>query len=211
MLTQPKLLSYEKARWKIRDGDVLLFSPRIRRWAPRDWAAVLIAVGTCFLVPWIDKQKIQARWRWFVHAALAGWFAGRLMIVQETSGEDHIIGLSDQVRQWPGKIHVYRPRWRRKADNGDALSAMVRIVGRKYGWYTLCRVALYYIPGLRRCLAADEDDAEKSKFRPFCSMAVSQSLRTGAGLDPVPKKADRVTTPADLGGSRLLWYLFTLT
>lgn len=182
------LVPYSLARAKIRDGDLLLFRSR-------DWYTQLIAVA--------GRTE-------YVHAAMAGWWSGRLMCVEMTSGGGRAQLLSNQVERWPGTCDVYRANaTRRHFSREKALSAMIAITGRPYGKWNLCRAALLHLPILRFFVPADMDDAEKCSWPPFCSQAVSMACRLG-GVDPVPNLADRLTEPADLARSPFFEYRFTL-
>jgi hypothetical protein len=208
---QPTILcDYDHARRLIQNGDVLLFSPRVRWWAVWDWWTLLIAIGTCWL-----RLSSEKRCWWVPHAGMAGWWGKTLMCIQETSIADHHERLSELVRAWPRKIHVFRPDWIDPdcfvhSPGTASRDRMVRIASRPYGWLNLLRVALHYVPVLWRVLPRDEDDLEESALPPYCSAAVSEALRTGGGLDPCPQTPDRLTTPRDLALSPRLVYLFTI-
>jgi hypothetical protein len=179
---------YNLARAKILDGDLLLFRSR-------DWYTRLIAVA--------GRTE-------YVHAAMAGWWSGRLMCVEMTSGGGRAQLLSNLVDRWPGACDVYRANaTKRRFSRQKALSAMIAITGRPYGKWNLCRAALMHLPLLRFLVPADMDDVENSPWPPFCSQAVSMACRSG-GVDPVPNLADRLTEPADLGRSPFFEYRFTL-
>jgi hypothetical protein len=196
--SERKLAPYAKARILVRDGDTLLFRPCIRWYAFWEWPWLLI---------WLFGAPTG-----HTHAAKVAWMWGRLFILQQTSGASHIQRLSEIVAQWPGKIDVYRPMWlpsKRSLQTRESLAEMARVCGRNYGWYNLLRVALRFCPVLWRLLPRDEDDAEESAFPLFCSAAVSRADRCG-GLDPVPRKPDRLTTPSDLAMSSVAEYQFTL-
>ena len=191
---------YQQARARLCDGDVLLCSLRIRWYNPLDWLLPLIAIGTR---------------SWCVHAAMVVQLRGCIYCVQETTTEDHHLRLSEVVKRWPGRVHVYRPRWDKTHmvphwSGVMAADHMLRLSGKRYGWLNLFRVACRLLPIVWRILPKDTDDAEKSMFPPFCSAAVSEAIRTTTGLDLVSDKPDRLTTPRDLAESKHLKYLFTL-
>ena len=73
-------LPYPEARDKIRNADLLLFRPR-------DWYTRAIAAA--------GRTE-------YVHAALAGWWNGRLMCVEMTSSGGRAQLLSNIVQRWPG-------------------------------------------------------------------------------------------------------------
>ena len=205
-----RLVSYADARRakRIKDGDTLLFAPRIRWWMPIDWLTLLIcwAAGNGhWYQPWTWLNMAR-----HCHAAKAVWWLGQLMCVQETSIEPHFLALSELVRRWPGKIDVYRPSFKSDEDRQRCVWMMVRIARRPYGWFNLIRVALHHLPIVWRLLPKDSDDWESSRWPPFCSMAVSMADRYG-DLDPCPHKSDRLTEPGDLAESKRYRYIGTLT
>ena len=169
------LAHYREARPEIRDADLLLF----RR---RSWIARLIAVA--------GRSR-------YVHAAMAGWWKDRLMCVEMTSGGGRAQLLSNLVERWPGAIDVYRANvGRRRFSRKDALSAMIGITGKRYGWGNLLRAALLHLSVLRFFARPDANDLDASTWPPFCSQAVAAADRAG-GVDAVPNLADRL-------GGRLL-------
>jgi hypothetical protein len=183
-----KLRRYEDARREIRDADLLLF----RR---RSWWTRLIAVA----------GRSQ-----YVHAAMAGRWGDRLMCVEMTIGGGRAQLLSNIVASSPGCIDVYAvsvrpPRFSRRR----ALGAMIGITGKRYGWLTLFRAALFHMPLLRFMVHPADADLEESGLPPFCSSAVSHATRVG-GRDPVPNLTDRLTEPGDLARSAIYQYRFTL-
>ena len=182
------VLPYDLARAKIRDADLLLFRSR-------DWYTQVIAVA--------GRTE-------YVHAAMAGWWSGRLMCVEMTSGGGRAQLLSNIVQRWPASCDVYRANATgRHFSRAKALAAMIAITGRPYGKWNLCRVALLHLPFVRFLVRPDTDDAGKSIWAPFCSQAVSMACRLG-GVDPVPNLADRLTEPGDLARSPFFQYRFTL-
>jgi hypothetical protein len=181
-------VAYNQARMKIRDGDLLLFRSR-------DWYTRLFAIA--------GRTE-------YVHAAMAGWWNGRLMCVEMTSSGGRAQLLSNIVAQWPGVCDVYRANaGRRRFSRPKALTAMIAITGKPYGSWNLWRAALLHLPLLRLFVRPAMDDAEDSRWPPFCSQAVSMACRLG-GVDPVPHLADRLTEPADLARSAFFQYRFTL-
>ena len=183
-----KAVVYSAARKDIRDGDLLMFRSR-------DWYTRLFAIA--------GRTE-------YVHAAMAGWWNGRLMCVEMTSSGGRAQLLSNIVAQWPGVCDVYRANAaRRRFSRQKALLAMIAITGKPYGRWNLWRAALLHLPLLRFCVRPDMDDAEESAWPPFCSQAVSMACRAG-GVDPVPHLADRLTEPADLARSSFFQYRFTL-
>jgi hypothetical protein len=181
-------LPYPDVRRKIRDADLLLFRPK-------DWYTRMFAVA--------GRTE-------YVHAAMAGWWDGRLMCVEMTSSGGRAQLLSNVVNRWPGVCDVYRTNAaRRKFSREKALDAMIEITGKPYGRWNLFRAALNHAFIVRFLMSPPEEDLEIGRDAPFCSQAVSMACRTG-GVDPVPNLSDRATEPGDLARSTFFKYLFTL-
>ena len=180
---------YFQARMEIDSGDLLLFRPR--NWL---WRAIAVA----------GRSE-------YTHAAMASREAGRIRVLQETSGERHNLALSDLVKRWPGVIDVFKANAEGNPRFAPwiAVQAMQEIVKRDYGWGDLIRAALYHLPVVRFCLRPDTDDDEPTAGKPFCSQAISMACRRG-GVDPVPQLADRLTEPGDLARTTFFRYRFTL-
>jgi hypothetical protein len=179
---------YSEVRRKIRDADLLLFRPR--DWYTRAFAAA-------------GRSE-------YVHAAMAGWWDGRLMCVEMTSGGGRAQLLSNIVERWPGVCDVYKTNaTRRRFSREKALNAMIEITGKPYGRWNLFRAALYHAFVVRFLMLPPEDDLEMGEGTPFCSQAVSLACRMG-GVDPVPNLSDRATEPGDLARSSFFQYKFTL-
>ena len=185
---EPHLIPYEEARREIHNADLLLFRRRSR-------LARLIAVA--------GRSP-------YVHAAMAGWWNGRLMCVEMTNGGGRAQLLSNIIKRWPGAIDVYRANAvRRRFSRERALRAMIGITGKRYGWWNLFRAALLHVPVLRFLVPPEVNDRDASDWPPFCSQAVATADRAG-GVDPVPNLADRLTEPGDLARSPFYAYRFTL-
>ena len=182
------LSRYADVRRKIRGGDLLLFRPRGLMWQP-------VAVA--------GRSD-------YTHAAMAGWWNGRLMCIEMTGGGGRAQLLSNIVRRWPGVIDVYKANAAgEQFSRREAVRAMIDITGRKYGWFNLFRAALVHLPVFRFLVAPEMDDAAADGWPPFCSQAVASATRAG-GVDPVPNLADRLTEPGDLARSSFYEYRCTL-
>jgi len=184
-----KLISYNEARTKIRDGDVLLFRRRRGFWGK--------LIATAGRSP-------------YSHAAMAAWWGDRLMCLETAQGlGGRAVLLSTLVEAAPGRIDVFRAlpalrRFKRRA----AVEAMLDVTGRRYGWRSLLKASLMHLPVARLLALPDTDDRANGSL-PFCSQAVARACRLG-GLDPAPNLADRLTEPGDLARSAALEYRFTL-
>ncbi|MBN1395698.1 MAG: hypothetical protein JW959_11800 [Pirellulales bacterium] len=179
---------YVEARKKIRGGDLLLF--RTRGWP---WRMVGVA----------GRSE-------YSHAAMAGWWNGRLMCIEMCGGGGRATLLSNVVRRRPGAVDVYQANaagGARRFSRSKAVRAMIDVTGRRYGWFNLVRAATLHLPIVRFFVKPETDDAEARP--PFCSQAVAAATRA-AGVDPVPNLADRITEPGDLARSSFYTYRFTL-
>lgn len=182
-------VKYADVRRKMHGGDLLLFRPRSTLWRP---------VGVA------GRSE-------YTHAAMAGWWSGRLMCIEMTAGGGRATLLSNIVRRWPGVIDLYQANAVGvEFSRREAVRAMIEITGRSYGWFNLGRAALLHLPVFRFLVSPDTDDEADSAWPPFCSQAVAAATRAG-GVDPVPNLADRLTEPADLSRSSFYDYRFTLT
>jgi len=186
---EERLVCYRTARSKIRDGDLLLFRPR------RGLFGRLIA---------------KAGRSEYSHAAMAGWWNGRLMCLETIQGRGgRAVLLSNLVQEHPGRIDVYAAGATGEPfDRMAAVEAMIEITGRRYGWQSLLRTALIHLPVVRLLVHPDTDDMANGSL-PVCSQAVARACRAG-GVDPVPNLADRLTEPGDLARSVFFRYRFTL-
>ncbi|MCD4727102.1 MAG: hypothetical protein K8R46_05550 [Pirellulales bacterium] len=190
-MKEPLFVPYRDARRQIRGGDLLLFRPR-----GFVWRAIAVA----------GRSE-------YTHAAMAGWWSRRLMCVEMCSRGGRALLLSNIVHRWPGAIDVYRANASgQRFSRAAAVHAMIKITGRRYGWFNLFRAALLHLPLFRFLVAPDTDDTAESAacHPPFCSQAVAMATRAG-GVDPVPNLADRLTEPGDLARSPFYRYRFTLT
>lgn len=188
----PRVFRYSTVRRKIRHGDLLLFRHR-----------------------GLPGRLIAAAGRSpYSHAALAGWWQGRLMVIEvrQFRGGRAVL-FSHLLRRGPIDVFAADAEGR-GFDRRRAVGHMLGYTGRCYGWRALLRCALVHAPLLRWCVHPTADDATPVGARaddlpPFCSMAVAAAIRAG-GVDPVPQLADRWTEPGDLARSRFFRYRFTV-
>jgi hypothetical protein len=179
--------TYADVRSQIGDADLLLFRPR-------NWWAKAIAVA--------GRSE-------YVHAAMAGWWRGRVMSLEVTAGGGRAQLLSNLVAQFPGVIDVYQPVRTTGFDRLEAVTAMIEITGYPYGWVTLARAALLHLPVIRFFVRPDTRDDVDDGYPPYCSAAVAMADTRG-GIDPVPNLANGYTEPGDLARSAFYKYAFTL-
>jgi hypothetical protein len=187
-------IDYRDARKWIASGDVLLFRD-VPAWRGGHWYSAPFRVAT------------RSR---YTHAGMAAWAGGRLLVLQSTAWGSRKPALSALVRRYPGSIDVYRIRPGIQFAANNVAQVMLESVRHSYGWYSLSKVVLCHIAGLRWLVRTDENDDAVSDHKPFCSEAVARAYRLGSRLDLVPNCADAYTTPGDLARSALLRYEFTL-
>lgn len=178
------LLPYSRARALLRPGDLLLFRRR-----------GLIALA---------GRGIHS------HAAMVDFWDDLpfCIEVREFRG-GRAVTLESQVRRCPGRIDVFRPLPTPDFHPEIAAKAMRAYCGCDYGWRNVVHTALLHVPFFRLWHRPDVDDRSTNPHPPFCSEAVAACYRA-AGLDPVPRLADRYTEPADLSRSAAFRYHFTL-
>jgi len=138
----------------------------------------------------------------YCHAAMACWLGGELLALETVQFHGgRSAPLARQVADYPGRIDWFRvdplgQSW----DRAATMHAMMRVVGRRYGWWSLARLTWRRLPIVRLCVRPLTDDQMENGHAPFCSQAVSYALRCG-GLDPVGLTPDRLTEPQDLARS----------
>ncbi len=165
------------------------------------------------------------------HAGKACWWGDRLfnLEIREFYG-GRVIPLAGEVERYPRRIDVFRAnpgnRWP-EYDRAGTVRVMKDLVGCRYGYAHILRVALAHLPLLRWTVRPDAADPvcvmrgsrdssesvreiNRNPIAPFCSEACSLADRYGGGVDPIPHLADRFSEPADLARSPFYKYLFTL-
>lgn len=139
-------------------------------------------------------------WSRYSHAAMIDISDG-IAYVLDVNGftNGRRVLLTDYVREEATLMEVYRYT----PDESTGLLAALQmrdIVTRPYGWaHMLTSWLAWFIPWVRR--------HECTKHAPFCSEAVSQAYRLGAGVDLAPGRSDRFTHPKHLAASPLLEYI----
>ena len=191
--SNPRIMSFAAHSGALRNGDLLQFRSR-------HWISKLIQVGTLGVHSHSALVRINGSSR-----------IDCLEMVEGIGGRAR--PLLSRVIEQPGQIDVFRPdvtRWP-ELDLVTAVEWMREFTGREYGAASLWLLAGMRAFGLRFWLhryVRTNDDGPPSKA-PFCSEAVCAAYRL-AGVDPVPRKPDRFTTPADLTTSMLFDYVGTL-
>ena len=126
-LPNEKRLSYEQARKKIGDGDLLLFRRK-----------GLISVA---------GRGVHS------HAAMAAWWGDDLFCLEmrgKTGGR--AVTLSSQVKRFSGLIDWFEVNPDRRwpdFDRAGAVREMRRLAGCDYGWANIFKAALLHLPVLR--------------------------------------------------------------
>jgi hypothetical protein len=129
-----------------------------------------------------------------------------LLNIEMLQWKGGVIGqLSRQVKRWPGKCDVFRPR--RPYMGYAATTRMIRLVGQHYGWSDFARiVARRILPRPLRVRTVDEGiDTPR-----VCSAAVAWAVQEGGLIAPPFGLKDLDVMPADLADSSFADYLFTL-
>lgn len=158
------------------------------------------------------------------------------MADKDTSGEWLALGmrlgrqklkfLEDEVASNPGLIDVWRyvgfGVWRGNLPcHASSLRWDVRraicdemrrfALSDHYGSLAVLRSSVYFLPFLRWVAPThDEINSDQANARPYCSQAVSHSIRKHARRPLLNKRPDRHMLPGDVVTSPLLLYLFTL-
>ncbi len=178
-------VSYRECRLDIRDGDDALFRN----------GGLIAATG-------------QGPW---THAAKCFWFGNTLLLaeVREWYG-GRCVTLSSQVKKYPGRIDIFRPKCRADTAKFSA-ELLCRLAGHEYGWANIWRLGFSRLP-LLRLLSGWRPKTWDMKPTPFgepmiCSQAVIWCERAAGQTDsptkflPCPHKGDRWVTPDDIGFS----------
>ena len=186
--------SYREVRKEIRSGDLLSYRPCCSWYRPWSYWTWLIALT--------NKYRIS-------HTAMACWWDKNLLVVQMTASPTRIVLLSEDVRNWPGKITVSRPLAGQGFKRLGAVDRMVRITEKPYGWMRILLLGLTHTLTGGLLWPNPGDDDKGSKWPPVCSEAYSRSMRL-SGFDPVIGRADSRTEPHHLFESNRMKPLFTL-
>lgn len=211
-----RTISYNEYRHDANDADILLFEPS-GCWMER-FGGALIAHAT-------DGP--------FDHAAAVKWIVGdnhevgiddRPWVSEYTIPVPHLVPLSAKVRQYSGKVSVFRYRGLDPKDEeprSEKIGAeLMKTLGGQYrygnlGLIALTRLALirwlfWFVPALRRW--RDRWIARESRKRTYgiCSQHVSRAYKFGAGIELVRKPLAEIS-PNDIARCPQLEYLFTLT
>lgn len=176
------MLSYAVARQRIVNGSALCYLPCVRWWDPLSWIGLLI--------------KLTAGRTGVYHTAMAGWWGENLMRIQMSWSRDRVVRLSEEVKAWPGRIVVLLPDYKWggvRCGSPRAVSHMIGICQRDYGWLWLLRVFLYRHTHLKM-FRLPIPEADRGTPPPFCSAAYSQAWRE-VGFDVRPDLTDNETEP----------------
>jgi hypothetical protein len=192
------LRNYDDARETIEDGSLLLF---------RGAGLVSEAIETAGRSP-------------YSHAALAGWLRrtprnrGVLMCVEVREGVGaRAVNLSSQVAKFPDCIDVYRPTNEfRKAVNLDrVVTEMFRLTGQEYGYRSVLRAALSYVPGIRWLVKRDFGNPTHVNGALDCSGSIAWVFDVYGEAVLCPNTEHEHVTPGDLGRCPFFGYECTLT
>jgi hypothetical protein len=190
-----RLVGFARAKQEIEDGDVLL-------WRPTNALGLAIAAVT-------GSQ--------YSHAAMAAWLPerrcidgqsvrGNLMSLEMLPFRGGRMGnLEKQVRRWPGRCDVYRPRG--SYNNHEAMAQMIRLVQQDYGWIDYGCVVLHRYLGLPTVDLENSDDPEVPRD---CSAGVAWACRTGGDKEVYRGDRDADIVPGDLANEEFSAYRLTL-
>lgn len=193
-----QLVSFDDARPRLFDGDLLLFRRR-RGFLGRLSLGSLIAIA---------GRGIHC------HVAKVAWWGDEpfCIEVREWYG-GRAVTLASQVAKYPGRIDLFRTNPKLRWPHYNRLAAvryMRRLAGCDYGYASVATAALLHLPVARLLARPTLDDRQIEQRPPFCSQAVVMADRLAGGVDPVPHLADRLTEPADLAQSPFYEYVLTL-
>lgn len=153
----------------------------------------------------------------YSHAGMVADWNGVPIALEATASGVVAVTLAERVREYSGRLDVFEANAREQRSDFQrdaAVEYMVRMTGRRYGYPTLARVALFHLPIVRWFIRPSFDDKaghqSPEEAEPICSEAVALAYRVGGGVDPVPMLADRYTEPADLARSPFFRYRCTL-
>lgn len=186
----PNYVAWNTAKLQIRDADLLLFRGH-------STFSRLISI---------------AGHNSHTHAATAAWWGPELFCLETVAFHGgRAETLQSQVEQNPGLIDVYRPNAQNAPDYDPAavVEYMKQVTGRPYGWYTIYRVSLLSLPGIRWLVPPDTDIAQRDTHMPDCSQARVEADAAGGGF-PVMELAPWLVSPGQLAQSPFYEYKFTL-
>ncbi len=152
-----RLVTFDRAREEIVDGDVLL-------WRPTSLLGRLIA--------WATRST-------YSHASMATWLCDDVAALEMLQWRGGCASnLKKQGDRWPGSCDVFRPRYP-SGDARYAVDQMFLLVQQDYGWLDFAYIVGHRYLRLPLLPMADTRDPEQPRV---CSAAVAWAIRTGAGL-----------------------------
>jgi len=183
---------YSEVRKLIRNADMLLFVA--------DWAA-------------LESHAIATAGRSeYSHAAKAAWWGDDLFVLEMHSkyGGRAVLA-SNYLETDGGRIDVYRTNAHNDVHYSSkrALKAMRQLMGRRYAWLDIKKMALVHLPFVRWFFTPPTEDREQNGKPWVCSGACAHADHAG-GHKPVPNLADHWVEPGDLARSDFYRYQFTL-
>ena len=185
-----KYVSLIQAMDDLQNGDLLLFRGGLK-----------------------NAIAVYGRGEWS-HVAMAGqWWGQWLCLEQREFCGGRAVTLASQVKKYPERIDVFRPRNVDSRRRDQALDAMIAKMGRPYSYLNVMRCWAMHFPGLRFLRRnLKRPNLKRASLAEHCSQAFASAWREGAGIDPVPHLDDWATEPNDLARSDRFAgeYLFTL-
>ena len=168
---------YKDARPLIRDGDFALCRP------------------TSYFGRVIARRSGSP----YSHAGMLFWDhvadRDRLYLAEQIQSKGgRRVPFSGQIKGFSGFYDIYCPP--EPYNRGKAVSEMLTIVGREYGWAALKRAAIQHTFFAWAFPPLSDEEVLRRGLPQVCSQATAEASRAG-GFDPSPKP-DSVTEPGDL-------------
>lgn len=171
---QPRAhLDYPEIRNEIQDGDIVLF--RGKSWISR-------------LICWLTRSP-------YSHAAILGWWNGRLMVLEAAPTGVVASRMSLVVQKYSGKIELWTTD--ESLSRFEVIQAAQLLLGKHYSKLKLVRNLQRLLFGRKRHEPIDPE-APPEDF--VCSEFVSRVWRAG-GIDLSKDSPDMYTKPSDIAKS----------
>lgn len=202
MSIETKAIKWRDAKYLINEGDILLF--RAKRYPSIGWIISGITGGIHGHVGVASTQKEEP-----TIIEMREFHGGKESPIRENLTSAGI----DVYRFSPAIVVWENDQWVSKQFTHATSHCMTEtartIIGKRYGWWNIFRIYMSYTPFLRMMFRrkTGRDDSISKAF--VCSTVANYSARM-CYTDPCPNIPDNRVTPADLAGSAILHYLFTI-
>ena len=203
-------INFNKAKYLLREGDVLLFRGRS---------------GFSFLIKRASEGKYSHVGVVSGHGDNGSTTWECVEFLEGAGGRS--VNLETYLGLYKGTIDVYRPSSTKEISeynaenglvtktinfNGKSITNIIRkMTGLPYGWKRILLIAQMKVPLLRWFYSMDKlvDDSIDEIIYPVCSTIVAYAFNH-VGYDLVHHRSTNYTEPSDIARSPLLSYLFTL-